>query len=185
MDVNGTRPLVTAPTWSSIRFGLLRTKPRGANHMDQAADMVAAVAEHLRGFMISANLVAVEAQQVYPDPNETKEETVAKANDLMRLAQITGCIQGLAHTLNVNQVVAYLPAAWKGQKKKHVQHAEFFQQLGKVPAIMDDIDLGRGRTSKSVAVLDPSVLPKMMHHAFDSVCMAMVASEQRLRRGSA
>ena len=184
MDVNGTRPLVAPPTWSSIRFGVLRTTGKGAHHMDQAAAMVAAVVEHLRGYMVSARLVAVEAQQVYPDEDETKEETVAKANDLLRLAQVTGATQALAHSLGVQHVKAYLPAAWKGQTKKNVQHREFLQQLGKVPAIMEDIDLARGRSTKNVPVLDPDLVPKFMGHGFDAVCLAMVASEERLRRDS-
>jgi hypothetical protein len=64
-------------------------------------------------------LLIAEGQQVYPDEDMKRSELIAKANDLLRLAQVTGGAQAIATGRGWHQR-SVLPSTWKQQKGKDV-----------------------------------------------------------------
>jgi hypothetical protein len=91
----------------------------------------------------SSDFFIVEAQEVYRDGK-------ADANDLLRLAQITGAIQALTGAIPI------LPKTWKGNKHKEGMHAR-----------------ARGIFPPHLLSWEEPIAPRLRQHAWDAVCMAL------------
>ncbi len=110
-----------------ISMSLIRAVRKCRNDVEQVEEMIERLSLH-RSYIDGCPYVFVEAQQVYPTPDESPRERVAKANDLLRLAQVTGAVQAIAHAQNARLVRAVLPATWKGQRQKEVTVAELCER---------------------------------------------------------
>lgn len=70
----------------------------------------------------------VESQQVYPDPDMDRGEMVAKANDLLRLAHVSGAYHQKALDAD-HAVYVMLPHEWKGNRPKEAMHADVVRDI--------------------------------------------------------
>ena len=114
----------------------------------------------------------VEAQQVYPTPNQDPRERVAKANDLLRLAQVTGAAQAYGRVANIPVVQAVLPATWKGQQKKAHTLATVQQRFESATlTVADD------------PVCGLAALPRKYGHAIDAAGIALYGIDYLHRHG--
>lgn len=77
--------------------------------------------------------VTAEAQRVYPDRNERPGTVVAKANDLLRLAQISGAFQGMFADADYARCRSFKPDVWKHNAKKEAMHTAVIQRVGEGP----------------------------------------------------
>lgn len=157
---------------TGVMIGIVEPSSGRRRDLDQAEAMVRAVYDHrsrLGGCALPTH-VFVEAQQVYPTPDEDPRKRVAKANDLLRLAQVTGAVQAIAHAEGACFVRALLPATWKGQQQKDVTIATCMQRLQGVP-----IQLIRRGTEppEQVDALRLDKLPGKLGHALDALGIAL------------
>ena len=131
----------------------------------RALDAVTKMIEHIRhtshtlkGRGCVADSIIVESQQLYPNPADTRQALVAKGNDLIMLATISG-----AATAALGDAVSatiQLPRTWKKQKKKEVMH-------------------NRARSVLSEQGVEPIGLhaePIVNSHTMDALCMALTAA---------
>jgi hypothetical protein len=180
ITIRATKPLMAAPQFSDVVFGLLESgAPKGSRDVVKAQCMVAAIARHFHPYLDPCDMVVVEGQQVYYKDDENRDAVVAKANDLLRLAQVMGAMQMLAAVHQVPCTQTPLPAEWKGQADKRNMHDDASKALegGYVSAYQ----LGTPRAIY-VGPLVIDSLPKRMHHGLDALCMAMIMGERKLRQ---
>lgn len=161
-------PATGKPTIRKAVIGLIEAADKHLRELDQAQSMIDAIAES-SVFAGEITAVFVEAQQVYPDKDETPKDRVAKANDLLRCAQVTGTIQGIARMCLVRRVAAVLPAQWKGQSKKHVTIEAIRERI---PDVRVDI-MRRGRVVEQVVGKDLDKIQAMYGHALDALGIAI------------
>ena len=142
--------------------------------------MVEAVTDFWPPNQITPQAVFVESQRVYPTPDEEPQTRVAKANDLLRLAQVTGAVQAWAqlsynHRKSVDPKViieAVAPATWKGQQRKEHTVAEVMKRIPLVP-IHVDYPLRGELVSADIQGQDLYGLPASMGHALDALGIAL------------
>ncbi len=154
---------------TSVHFGMIETRVAGTD-IQKAAAMIKALCDwHAPSVEAGPHGVFVEAQQVYPTKDEDMGKRIAKANDLLRLAQITGAVQALAGRAGITHVHAVLPAAWKGQQHKDSTVAMLQERLPGAVIAMH-------HSNKPHQVVDASALdrlPARMGHALDAVGVAL------------
>jgi hypothetical protein len=97
--------------------------------------------------------VIIEGQQLYPDRFLSSRELVAKGNDLIALATISGAALTHWAQLPVAKARILLPAEWKGQREKDAMHRHLMRILG------------------GVEIEGPN-----NNHTRDALCMAVVAA---------
>ncbi len=169
--VTGT--VVVPPTGktlvTSVHLGMVETQIKGTD-VQKAAAMIAALCQwHAPNSEAVPHGVFVEAQQVYPTKDEDMGKRIAKANDLLRLAQITGAVQALGSRVGIAHVHAVLPATWKGQQHKDSTVAMLQQRL---PGAVITLH----HSNKPNQVVDAAALdhlPARMGHALDAVGVAL------------
>ena len=77
--------------------------------------------------------VAAEAQRIYPNRNEKPATVVAKANDLLRLAQISGAFQARFASADFARARSFKPDYWKHNAKKEAMHARAIERIEAEP----------------------------------------------------
>lgn len=180
IDARYTVPTTGRCVIDSVSLGLIRhAAPKGSTSIQKVNGMVQTLSEwlsHCLAMLTPCDLerthAYVEAQQVYANPNDTRQKVTAQANDLLRLAQLTGAIQALAHR-HARHVSSILPAEWKHQAKKEAMHAAAIKRVGSMPA---DIYHKQGSTCTQLQGIDG--LPKIMGHAMDALCLALVGLDR-------
>lgn len=138
-----------------------------ASGMEAVSRMVQAIAGHLSPVWASTSAI-VEGQQIYPNPESSREKLVAQGNDLLLL----GLVSGAAAARFVQAGTAtriLLPRQWKKQRKKQSQQAELGRLLmaHRPKVFVQDLE-----------VVDSPVetLLHMCSHAIDAVLMAVTAA---------
>jgi hypothetical protein len=161
-------------------LGLIIPEKRGLADLQQAQAMVEAVTDFWPPNQVDPRAVFVESQRVYPTPDEEPQTRVAKANDLLRLAQVTGAVQAWAqlsynHRKSVNPKViieAVAPATWKGQQRKEHTEAELVKRLDSVPVHASYVHRGQP-TELDLYGHDLGNLPASCGHAIDALGIAL------------
>lgn len=142
-------------------------------------------AEHLLGTDLPCHGIQqeyglVESQQVYPDPNAPRAKLVAQANDLLRLAHVAGCCQAVLLKRGA-QVRVVLPAEWKGQRKKHADHAISIRRCA---AASTNIILCQGTSGPLTSFVEGADLAGLVpqascwEHALDALGMALYGMDE-------
>lgn len=113
------------------------------------------MAEQIARFSFDAmsgaqNYIVIEAQEVYKNGK-------ADANDLLRLAQITGQLQGRFAQRSCCEMEIVLPKVWKQNKQKEGMHARAVEEV----ALVGDYS----------------------SHAMDALCMALWKAQSLARSG--
>jgi hypothetical protein len=114
--------------------------------------------------------VIVEGQQVYPDPDASRQKIIAQANDLLHLALVAGAVLGVAVAKGCHTKVP-LPAEWKKQRKKAPDHKRSGDILIKhgVGVLVNDPETGLVTTDpRSLTTLD-----RRWEHALDALGIAL------------
>lgn len=168
-----TTPALTQPRVTSAAIGLILPARGHLRELEQADEMIKAIALFAFPATLSSTLTAafVEAQQVYPDPDEDPRTRVAKANDLLRCAQVTGALQAWAVARGMTVVRSVLPSGWKGQTKKDVTLAQMQGRLIEAP-----IHIAAELRGKLIAPITGSqlhTLPQKLNHAIDALGIAV------------
>lgn len=167
-----TIPATAKPRVLGACIGLIVPARGHLRELEQADEMVRAIMTfsdpHLNACAFHAAFI--EAQQVYPNPDEDPRLKVAKANDLLRCAQVTGALQAWAVGQGIPVVRSLLPATWKGQTDKNVTLAE-------MQARMPDATVSvqaeyRGKPIQSIMGRDLNLLPAKLNHAIDALGIA-------------
>ena len=109
-----------------------------------------------RGVRIDS--IIIESQQLYPAKESTRQALVAKGNDLIMLATISGAAS--AALGDAISATIQLPRTWKQQKSKTVMHARAEMVL------QDTQVMPQGLGSE---------VPKTSHTQ-DALCMALTAA---------
>lgn len=126
----------TTPTKISSVHTFVAKAEAGTRSMTKVMSMVDAVTMLISRLpMCSSNHLSaiVESQQLYPDRNESPRSVVAKGNDLIGLATVSGAAAGALLRLDsMADVQLRLPATWKGQMDKKAMHARLKHILGDV-----------------------------------------------------
>lgn len=121
------------------------------------------------GIMTSEAYAIVEGQRIYADPDATRPEIVAKANDLIQVAQVAGAVLGQLLLGRISTIIVE-PQHWKGQRKKGADHKETARKLGDVKILLTD---QAGSPISAVMGRDLDALPKKWEHAMDALGMAL------------
>lgn len=125
----------------------------------------------------NADYAIVESQQLWSDPNMDRAEMFAKADDLLRIAHISGVVHALGTVAGI-KVVAALPQTWKGQRKKEVDRARSMKLLGasNVRPSLFEYEDGSMVEVKTVP-FDLAGKPGKWEHAMDGLGMALYGME--------
>lgn len=140
VQVSFTKPATAPVTIEQVWLGLWAPPVSHRNDIDQANAMIGSLANPVAPWLQPEGGVAeyavAEAQRIYPKRNEAPATVVAKANDLLRLAQISGAFQShLAHA-GEPRARSYLPHVWKGQADKDAMHKRVLKQLELTPVVL-------------------------------------------------
>jgi hypothetical protein len=165
-----TTPAVSKPMITNATIGLIIPQTRGLHDLEQADEMIRAVTAFQSVGKFTAAFI--EAQQVYPTPDQDPRERVAKANDLLRCAQVTGALQAWAIAQGATIVRSILPATWKGQTKKEVTLASMQERLSLVPVEVRAPIRGHGEEQHILGHQLPT-LPAKLNHAIDALGIAV------------
>jgi hypothetical protein len=166
-----TTPATSKPVITNASIGLIIPQQRGLHDLEQADEMVRAVM-HFPCPCSPFTAAFIEAQQVYPNQNEDPRTKVAKANDLLRCAQVTGALQAWAVAKGATVVRSLLPATWKGQNDKHVTQATLTERLAQVPIKVLAPIRGHG-DEQTIHGAQISALPVKLNHALDALGLAV------------
>ena len=150
----------------NVHMGVVKPKP-GTKRMDKAVGMSRAIYElPIQMPLRCPHYALIEGQEIYHDAKNPLKTTVAKANDLMLLAYVSGAmvykIQSLALQTQIHLVK---PKEWKGNAKKEAMHDKFLEKMDKSDAIilMDGKQWNRK---------PPNV------HTLDACCMCQKSAEK-------
>lgn len=159
---------MTGPVKILEAFATLVSIPARLSGLEAVDAMTDVLGNHLNiiamtRIMPQVTLVA-EAQRVYPREEMTRSEVIAKANDLLRLAQITGAALAFANRLNWSYT-SELPADWKQQKKKAAHHTHIRARLASVPVTMGE-------------KFNLVTMPAKYGHAMDALGLGLWAAER-------
>lgn len=140
--------------------GVIRADDVKLTSIDQVAAMVRSIVKWKRmGGSGSSYLIDPCTEHVTVEGQEFYSRSKVDANDLLRLAQITGALQThLTAALKEPDVV--LPRTWKGQKQKEGMHAR----------CMDWLQAVSGRSNMLEETAD--TFGAAAQHLFDALCMA-------------
>lgn len=180
IDARYTVPPTGCPELGTVYIGLIRhdamKRATSIQKVNGMAETLATYANTIfcrfRPSYMEDTHVYVEAQQVYANPDDSRQKVVAQSNDLLRLAQLTGAIQALAHG-HARHVSSILPAEWKHQAKKEAMHAAAIKRVGTRASYVYP-------NQREAAPLRPGIgdLPKIMGHAMDALCLALVGLDR-------
>jgi hypothetical protein len=151
LDVKITGRRVQPVTWNA---GLLvATGYKSLQQVDQMVKVISAWQPTRVNFFQGNFSVQgiVEAQEIY-------RGSPADANDLLRLAQVSGALQCRLWELQIGNI-SVLPKVWKGNKGKEGMH----ERLG---TWLDTCEVKRGLDSLTFA------FGANAEHALDAVCLA-------------
>ncbi len=163
------RPAQGLAPIAHVHLGVIEHSVKGTD-MEKAAAMVQAVAQWDSPTLDEEQVaVFVEAQQVYPDPDQSPQERVGKANDLLRLAQITGAVQHMGCVGKIPTVRAVLPHVWKGNVKKHVTVSVLQERMPDVSFVLHHTK----KPQQTLTAAALSKLPGKMGHALDAAGIAL------------
>lgn len=151
LDVKIQGRRVSPVTWNAGL--LLATGYKSLQQVDQMVKVISTWQPSRGDFFQGGFSVhgVVEAQEVY-------QGSPADANDLLRLAQVSGAIQGRLWALSVTNT-SVLPKVWKGNKGKEGMHERLATWL-------DTCEVKRGLDSLTFA------FGANAEHALDAVCLA-------------
>jgi len=161
-----TSPLTGPVVISEVHAGLASI-PKNLRGLDAVDAMVGALSKSLndiRNLTKGKITLVAEAQQVYPREEMARAELVAKANDLLKLAQITGAALAIADRFSWDYT-SELPAQWKQQKKKDAHHKQIEHRLR-------DVDVLIGG---AFSLLNR---PAKYGHAMDAIGLALWAADR-------
>jgi len=174
-----TRPPVAEPTFVEVWAIMIYGREGSLQDVQFADSMVTEVLAFFDGLpnMSLAPsekvITTVEGQRIYPKPNDTRQALVGKANDLMRLGQVSGAVQGRTRSAPYDGSRVYLPEEWKGQAPKATMHQDTAKRLGDIPARLIGVKPGGKVTvDRSLRAMDLGNVPKAFGHALDAVCLA-------------
>lgn len=127
------------------------------------SEIVRDLARHLAVTAHTATHVVIESQQVYGKPEDSVAKVVALANDLLRVAHISGAAEAVLSDHALAKVV--LPSTWKGQRDKEVDHKRSFaiMRQHRAPLLVDGRDV----------LARAEELPAKVEHALDGLGMAL------------
>lgn len=151
IEADFTRPSTAPPALKRVWVGVWTPEGKGKGDIDQANNMIASLNRHEapwdRDKVLDRVYVAAEAQRVYPPRNEAPATVVAKANDLLRLAQISGAFQARFANPTYDTARSFKPDYWKHNAKKEAMHAAAIQRVDehRTPVI-----LWQGTESKGI-----------------------------------
>lgn len=170
---------VLPPVYGYVGLTSLRsTAESGREAVDQACAMVDLIATrwHSSRRLGEHVYVVLESQQFYPNPNDERRKMVSVANALIRVAHVTGGVQALARERSSDlSVRAFLPAAWKGQRKKEATVREAAKQLAAagVTEVAAESFSARGEAHTTFGVSELEALPSAWEHALDGLGLAL------------
>lgn len=124
--------------------------------LDAVYEMITTIEAGLPRITCTAFLI--EAQQLYPRKDATRQKLVGQGNNLIHLGYITGAI-AMALAKMQNTINISLPAGWKGQKNKTTMRKKALQ-------IIKD----HQREDSDIA---ETLEEEQSEHAMDAVCMAL------------
>lgn len=179
LQVAYTIPSTAAVGLEQLDFGIWAAGSKQMSDIDQANAMIASLASPDAPWQAypspqGGQWVVAEAQRVYPNPNDDRPKVIAKANDLLRLAQISGAFQGTLHT-PVDRTRSYLPHVWKGQAKKETMAAHAITRLHQQTCT---VMLWERGLAKHIPAMDMLQLAKSFGDALDAVCMAIFGADE-------
>jgi hypothetical protein len=185
IEASFTRPSTAPATIEGVWLGVWSPEGKGAGDIEQVNAMIGSLANPMAPWAhITPDChVAAEAQRIYPNRNAKPPEVVAKANDLLRLAQISGAFQGMFAVDGYARTRAFKPDYWKHNAKKEAMHAAAIKRVderpdpGKAP-----IHLWEG-TQVSVCTTLAAVYKGMTKaagrlDAFDAVCLGLFGIDE-------
>jgi hypothetical protein len=188
VEASFTRPSTAPATIEQVWLGVWSPEGKGVGDIEQANAMIGSLANPKAPWARdeaprNRDHVAAEAQRIYPNRNAKPTEVVAKANDLLRLAQISGAFQGMFAADGYARTRSFKPDYWKHNAKKEAMHAVAIKRVderpdpGKAP-----IHLWTG-TDVTVATSLQTIYKGMTKaagrlDAFDAVCLALFAVDE-------
>lgn len=155
--------------------GLIDASIKHMKEFEQAAVMGEAVVKQLSDYASpgTPEYVVLEGQQIYADPDMSRGELVAKANDMIALMHVSGTLNGFWRSRPGVAVQTFKPAEWKGQRKKEVMHLDLARTYKDVPLRFSIRNrTGEDRISDLTIGMSGS-LPKFAGDALDALCMCV------------
>jgi Holliday junction resolvasome RuvABC endonuclease subunit len=113
------------------------------------------------------HVALVEGQQLYPDEKATRQSLVAKGNDLIALAHVSGTAAA-AFMRSRADTVTKLPFEWKRNKKKEGMHGRAIKLLQD-----EKVLVYLGGSYEDPRVPDDTFVKSVGSHAMDALCMAL------------
>jgi hypothetical protein len=162
----------TVPSIQSVLLlkDVYTTGKRGQAQANHAALLGALTANDLFSPVFGSTYGVVEGQQVYPDPDATRQKLVAQANDLLHLALVAGSVCGVA-AAHQRACKIVLPKDWKKQRTKPADHQRSIAILIKQEAQVMVGENNQVRTVSPGALLGD--LGKPWEHALDALGIAL------------
>lgn len=162
-DVGGDTPMaIRRITLSCISF--LYLKKTG---LAQSTKVVEALDREIT--FHGCTHATIESQQFYPRPDTPRNKMVSVAESLLRIAQVTGALQTQAMKYT-KQIVVCLPAEWKAQRSKEVDHMDSLRRCAGVPITCYVNTAGIGKIEDTP---DFSQSPGKWEHALDALGIAL------------
>lgn len=124
--------------------------------LDAVYEMITTIEASLPRITCTAFLI--EAQQLYPKKNATRQKLVGQGNNLIHLGYITGAV-AMALAKMQNTINICLPAGWKAQKNKTTMHKKALKIIKEHQREESDI----------AEILEE----EDSEHVMDSLCMAL------------
>jgi hypothetical protein len=188
IEASFTRPSTAPATIERVWLGVWSPQSKGAGDIEQANTMIGSLANPEAPWARNApyrhDHVAAEAQRIYPKRDEKPTAVVAKANDLLRLAQISGAFQGMFAAEGFARTRSFKPDYWKHNAKKEAMHAAAIKRIddGAWGGVSCPIDLWAGTEPAAQTTL-AAVYKGMTKaagrlDAFDAVCLALFAVDE-------
>jgi hypothetical protein len=150
----------------NVHMGVLIPKA-GTKRMAKAVGMSRAVYDLSIEIPMRCPLYAlIEGQEIYHNDKDPLATTVAKANDLLLLAYVSGAIVHKLQTIALDTKINLVkPKEWKKNAKKPAMHADFLSHMEKSNAVvtMDGQQWDRE---------PPNI------HTLDACCMCLKSAEK-------
>ncbi len=123
-----------------VHMGVVVPAP-GTKRMAKAVSMSEAIISGMHMGLPQHNdcdlYALIEGQEIYHNAKDPLKTTVAKANDLMLLAYVSGAIvQRMQNFYREIDIKLVKPKEWKGNAKKEAMHEDFLTHINKSQAIV-------------------------------------------------
>ena len=159
----------------SMIVAVIQPEQRRLRGLDQTHIMVETLHKYRVPTWNGRAFAFIESQQVYPREDEERHVTIAKANDLLRLAHVSGGFHLKMLTEGRNCHVM-LPAEWKGQRPKEVMHQEVKEKYPRTPSFTYAWERTLGWTTSSRKLTE--LTEAKWGHAMDALCLALYGINQ-------